>query len=172
MFLAIDRVSKFVSLAFHPAAEMATGGAFMRNVIKASAYQIRLVLTDNAAAFTQNASTRCDGMRHVFDRAGDEHGIQHRLTKPCHPCPNGQAERMNQTVKEATIKLFHCETTQALCAHVLTFVAACNSAKHANGAHPSKPSVKPGTPTPLRSNSTRTLLSRDQTSSELPRQPG
>ena len=130
MFLAIDRVSKFVYVEFHPTAEMATGGAFMHNVIKAFPYQIHTVLTDNGVAFTKNASTKWDGMRHVFDRACDEHGIEHRLTKPYHPWTNGQAERMNRTVKDATIKVFHYETTQALCAHVLTFVAAYNFAKH------------------------------------------
>ncbi len=132
MFLAIDRVSKFVYVEFHPTAEMATGGAFMRNVIKAFPYQIHTVLTDNGVAFTKNASTKWDGMRHVFDRACDEHGIEHRLTKPYHPWTNGQAERMNRTVKDATIKVFHYETTKALCAHVLTFVAAYNFAKHLN----------------------------------------
>ena len=44
---------------------------------------------------------------HVFDRVCDEHGIHHRLTKPYHPWTNGQAERMNRTVKEATVKVFH-----------------------------------------------------------------
>ncbi len=166
MFLAIDRVSKFVYVEFHPTAEMATGGAFMRNVIKAFPYQIHTVLTDNGVAFTKNASTKWDGMRHVFDRACNEHGIEHRLTNPpqlfqqcCAPpepwaaspyhawtnggaglrlrqakpvgeVSAGQAERMNRIVKDATIKVFHYETTQALCTHVLTFVAAYNFAKH------------------------------------------
>lgn len=35
MFLAINRVSKFVYVEFHPTAEMATDGAFMRHVIRA-----------------------------------------------------------------------------------------------------------------------------------------
>ncbi len=37
---------------------------------------------------------------------------------------------MSRTVKDATTKAFHYETTQALCAHVLAFVAAYNFAKH------------------------------------------
>jgi hypothetical protein len=35
---------------------------------------------------------------------------------------NGQAERMNRTVKEATIKAFHYPGLEALKAHVLAFV--------------------------------------------------
>jgi transposase InsO family protein len=44
---------------------------------------------------------------HIFDRVCNENGIEHKLTKPYHPWTNGQAERMNRAVKEATIKAFH-----------------------------------------------------------------
>ena len=93
MFLAIDRISKFVYVEFHMTAEMANSGAFMRDVIKAFPYQIHTVLTDNGVAFTKNASTKWDGMRHVFDRACDEHGIEHRLTKPYHPWTTDKIEQ-------------------------------------------------------------------------------
>ena len=43
---------------------------------------------------------------------------------------NGQAERMNCTVKEATIKSFHYPDLDSLKAHVLAFVSAYNLAKH------------------------------------------
>jgi transposase-like protein len=130
MFLAIDRVSKFAYVEFHATAEMATGAAFMRGVVKAFPYQIHKVLTDNGVAFTKNASTQYDTMRHPFDRVCLEHGVEHRLTKPYHPWTNGQAERMNRTVKEATTKLFHYTTTENLRDHVLAFVSAYNFAKH------------------------------------------
>ena len=37
-------------------------------------------------------------------RVCQEHGIDHRLTKTNHPWTNGQVERMNRTLKEATVK--------------------------------------------------------------------
>lgn len=40
----------------------------------------------------------------LFDRFCDEHDIKHRLTKIKHPWTNGQGERMNRTIKEATAK--------------------------------------------------------------------
>jgi transposase InsO family protein len=43
----------------------------------------------------------------MFDLACRRHGIEHRLTKPNHPWTNGQVERMNRTIKEATTKRFH-----------------------------------------------------------------
>ena len=34
-----------------------------------------------------------------FDMIGEEHDIEHRLTKPNHPWTNGLVERMNRTIK-------------------------------------------------------------------------
>jgi transposase InsO family protein len=67
---------------------------------------------------------------HIFDRVCDQNAIRHRLTKPYHPWTKGQAERMNRTVKDATIKAFHYPDLEALRNHVLAFVAAYNFAKH------------------------------------------
>ena len=44
----------------------------------------------------------------------DAWGIEQRISKPAHPWTNGQVERMNRTLKEATIKRFHHETTDQL----------------------------------------------------------
>src|SRR6187402_2908122 len=130
MFLAIDRVSKFAYIELHATAEMATGAAFMRRVVATFPYRIHTVLTDNGVAFTRCAASKWDRMVHPFDRVCEEHGIKHKLTKPYHPWTNGQAERMNRTVKEATVKTFHYETLESLKAHLQAFLAAYNFAKH------------------------------------------
>ena len=130
MFLAIDRVSKFAYVELHATAEMATGAAFMRGVVAAFPYRIHTVLTDNGVAFTRCAASKRDRMVHPFDRVCDEHGVKHKLTKPYHPWTNGQAERMNRTVKEATVKAFHYETLVSLEAHLRAFLSAYNFAKH------------------------------------------
>jgi transposase-like protein len=134
MVLAIDRVSKFAYVELHPAATMLIGAAFLRSVVAAFPYRIHTVLTDNGVSFAdqpryRNGPTaRIRG--HAFDRVCKEHAIEHRLTKPYHPWTNGQAERMNRTIKEATVKVFHYETRASLSAHGLAFVTAYNFAKH------------------------------------------
>src|SRR3954454_13262517 len=50
LFLAIDRVSTFAYVEPYPAANMATGAAFLRSVVVAFPYQIHTVLTDNKPA--------------------------------------------------------------------------------------------------------------------------
>jgi transposase InsO family protein len=137
LFLAIDRVSKFAHVAFFDANTKLNGAAFLRQVVAAFPYRLHTVLTDNGMAFAELPKNRGRYPEiealfggHVFDRVCDEHGITHKLTKPYHPWTNGQAERMNRTVKEATIKAFHYPDLEALKVHVLAFVTAYNFAKH------------------------------------------
>jgi transposase InsO family protein len=137
MFLAIDRVSKFVHVAFLDANTKLNGAAFLREVVEVFPYKLHTVLTDNGMAFADLPRNRGRHPEieatfggHIFDRVCDQHGIEHKLTKPYHPWTNGQAERMNRTVKDATIKAFHYPDLDALEVHVLAFVAAYNFAKH------------------------------------------
>jgi transposase-like protein len=137
MFLAIDRTSKFTHIAFLDANTKLNGAAFLRAVVAAFPYQIHTVLTDNGMAFADLPKNRGrhPAMEaifggHIFDRVCHQHGIEHRLTQPYHPWTNGQAERMNRTIKDATTKAFHYPNLEALKAHVLAFVTAYNFAKH------------------------------------------
>ena len=66
---------------------------------------------------------------HAFERACAQNDIDHRLTKPKHPWTNGQVERMNRTIKDATVKRFYYETHDQLRGHLTDFVTAYNFAK-------------------------------------------
>jgi IS30 family transposase len=135
MFLAIDRVSKFTYVEFHDSAGKMEGSAFLSNAVLVFPYKIHTVLTDNGMAFADLPKNRDGPSRrflgpHIFDRVCMKNGIEHRLTKPYHPWTNGQAERMNRTIKDATVKIFHYDDLHSLKAHVLAFVTAYNFAKH------------------------------------------
>ena len=91
-------------------------------------YKLHTLLTDNGIQFTNRRQDLLAGV-HIFDRVCAEHDIDHRLTKPNHPWTNGQVERMNRTLKEATVKRYHYETHRHLKGHLHTFLMAYNFAK-------------------------------------------
>ena len=68
-------------------------------------------------------------MTHMFDMRCQENGIEHRFTKINHPWTNGQVERMNRTIKEATVKRYHYESHDQLRQHLQLFVDAYNHAR-------------------------------------------
>jgi len=108
MFVAIDRTSKFAFVRLEKKAGKMAAAQFLRDLIAALPYRIHTILTDNGIQFTNRKQDRY-AMEHIFDRVCSEHGIEHRLTKVNHPWTNGQVERMNRTIKEATVKRYQYE---------------------------------------------------------------
>ena len=99
--MAIDRTCKLAYAELHTDKKKMTAVQFLRHVIKALPYKIHTLLTDNGAQFTHRKQDKPASM-HLFDCVCHEHDIEHRLTKINHPWTNGQVERMNRTIKEAT----------------------------------------------------------------------
>ena len=60
----------------------------------------------------------------MFDMRCREYGIEHRLTKIKHPWTDGQVDRMNRTIKEATVKRFHYDSHLQLQEHLNLFISA------------------------------------------------
>ena len=130
MYVAIDRTSKFTVCQLVDKANRKTASAFLVAVIEAVPYKIHTILTDNGIQFTYPPRYK-DGptaryITHMFDMRCRENGIEHRLTKPKHPWTNGQVERMNRTIKEATVKRFHYDDHQQLTRHLSDFINAYN----------------------------------------------
>ena len=139
LLVAIDRTSKFAFVELHEKVTRRVAGNFLRALVEAVPYKVHTVLTDNGTHFTEPAGDgwtpedikqmlarkkpfRC----HSFELACAQLDIEHRLTKPRHPWTNGQVERMNRTIKDATVKRFHYENHDQLRAHLADFVAAYN----------------------------------------------
>jgi transposase InsO family protein len=133
LFVAIDRTSKFAFARLAEKANTAAAIAFLEALVEAVPYRIEIVLTDNGIQFADLPKNRSGPTArwrgHPFDRACLLHGIEHRLTKPNHPWTNGQVERMNRTLKEATVRRYHYDTRDQLAAHLSAFLDAYNFAR-------------------------------------------
>lgn len=133
LFVAIDRTSKFAFARLLNKADTRTARAFLDELVETVPYRIHTVLTDNGIQFADLPKNRTGPTAmyrgHPFDRACQRHGIEHRLTKPNHPWTNGQVERMNRTLKEATVRRYHYDSHDQLRRHLSAFLAAYNHAK-------------------------------------------
>ena len=130
LFVAIDRTSKFAFTQLVEQATRVTASAFLVALVAAVPYKIHTVLTDNGIQF-RFAPRYADGptaryMTHMFDMRCRELGIEHRFTRINHPWTNGQVERMNRTIKEATVQRYHYDDHHQLRRHLDDFVAAYN----------------------------------------------
>ena len=130
LFVAIDRTSKFAFAQLVEKANRRTASAFLEALIEAVPYTIHTVLTDNGIQFrhppryAKGPTARY--ITHMFGIRCRENGIEHRCTKISHPWTNGQVERMNRTIKDATVKRFHYDDHQQLRRHLGDFIDAYN----------------------------------------------
>ena len=133
LFVAIDRTSKFAFAQLHKKANRKTATAFLKALIAVVPYKIHTVLTDNGIQFCDLPKNRLGPTArwttHMFDLLCRANGIEHRLTKPNHPWTNGQVERMNRTLKEATVRRYHYDSHDQLRQHLAAFLDAYNFAK-------------------------------------------
>jgi transposase InsO family protein len=130
LYVAIDRTSKFAFVQLVAKTGRTSASTFLVALIEAVPYKIHTVLTDNGIQFTF-PPRYADGataqyITHMFDLRCRENGIEHRLTKIKHPWTNGQVERMNRTIKEATVKRYHYDSRAQLTAHLHDFINAYN----------------------------------------------
>jgi transposase-like protein len=128
LYVAIDRTSKFAYAELHKSQTKMVAAEFLRNLIKAVPYKIHKVLTDNGIQFT-NHDHHKNAFTHIFLRICNENQIEHRKTKVKHPWTNGQVERMNRTLKEATVSSFHYASHDELKQHLHAYLMAYNFAK-------------------------------------------
>ena len=139
LLVAIDRTSKFAYVELHEKVTTRVAGDFLRALIRAVPYKVHTVLTDHGIHFTTPSNTASAASlikealergepvwAHAFEYACAQNDIDHRLTKPKHPWTNGQVERMNRTLKEATVQRYYYETHDQLRQHLADFVSAYN----------------------------------------------
>lgn len=131
LFVAIDRTSKFVVARLFTEATRPAACDFLELLLDMVPYQIHTLLTDNGIQFAEQPRNRNTilSRQSRFDMICEANGIEHRLTKPNHPWTNGQVERMNRTIKDATTKRYHYDDHEQLRRHLGLFLDAYNHAR-------------------------------------------
>ncbi|MGB3688609.1 MAG: IS481 family transposase [Jannaschia helgolandensis] len=131
LFVAIDRTSKFAVAQLVEKADRKTAWEFLERLLEAVPYRIHTILTDNGIQFAEQPRNRNTAYSRQmrFDMICEANGIEHRLTKPNHPWTNGQVERMNRTIKDATVKRYHYDSHDQLRGHIADFLDAYNFAR-------------------------------------------
>jgi transposase InsO family protein len=146
LFVAVDRTSKLAFAQLRERATRRVAADFLHALVEALPYKLHTVLTDNGVQCTdtlpadEDPEAAIDAIWaargeprlhrvHAFDHACERHGVEHRLTKPYHPWTNGQAERMNRTLKDATVRRYHYGGHGELRAHLALFLDAHNHAR-------------------------------------------
>lgn len=131
LFVGIDRTSKFAVTQLVDKADRETAWEFLERLLQSVPYRIHTILTDNDIQFAEQPRNRNTAYSRQmrFDMICEANGIEQQLTKPNHPWTNGQVERMNRTIKEATVKRYHYDSHDQLLTHLADFMAAYNFAR-------------------------------------------
>jgi transposase-like protein len=129
LFVAIDRTSKVAFARLFDKANTAAARAFLEQLIEAIPYNIEVVLTDNGIQFADLPKYRSGATARVPRPSlrSRLQPVRHRASP--HQWTNGQVERMNRTLKEATVQRYYDDTHGQLRRHLADFLAAYNFAK-------------------------------------------
>lgn len=76
---------------------------FLQDLIAFIPCKIEKTLTDSGVQFT-NRKEGALALEHMFDRICEQEGIVHKRTQGAYPWANGQVERINRTIKQATVQ--------------------------------------------------------------------
>ena len=129
LFVAIERLCKFATVELHEVQSAENAVGFLERLVEACPFKIHTILTDNGTQFTYAALAnhlKPKRRRHPFDQLCYQQDIRHRLTQFRHPWTNGQVEKFNDTLKNATTKTYHYENVTQLKCHLYDFVMAYN----------------------------------------------
>ena len=95
-----------------------------------------IILTDNGKQFvyypfrsSKDKNKIKSKKKSEFTQICEANGIEHRQTLVYHPWTNGQVERINRTIKDATVKKYYYDNHEKLQKHLDAFINAYNYAQ-------------------------------------------
>lgn len=116
LFVAIDRATRLMYYKVYKNKSADNAVAFLAECKEFFPFYISHILTDNGLEFTDKWA-RGKGVvsgNHKFDKECSGDDIDHRLTAPYTPATNGMVERVNGTIKNATIKVEEYQNIEEL----------------------------------------------------------
>jgi len=128
LYVAIDRATRLMLFKVYTNKTAGNAVDFLDRCKLYFPFYISHVLTDNGAEFTDkftNRKNKASG-NHEFDMACIDGHIDHRLTAPATPKTNGMVERVNGTIKDATIKVLTYKDKAELKADLNKFLVYYN----------------------------------------------
>jgi transposase InsO family protein len=135
LFVAIDRATRLMYFKVYKNKTAGNGVDFLTQCKSYFPFYISHVLTDNGAEFTDRFTSRKNkaSENHEFDGACIDEHIDHRLTAPFTPKTNGMVERVNGTIKDATIKVLTYQNEAELNADLDKFLVYYNLNRRHSG---------------------------------------
>jgi len=128
LYVAIDRATRLMFFKVYTNKTARNAVDFLKHCKTYFPFYISHILTDNGAEFTNKFTSRKNKAtgNHEFDMACIAEYIDHRLTAPATPQTNGMVERVNGTIKGATIKATTYENISELKAYLNKFLVYYN----------------------------------------------
>jgi len=138
LFVGIDRTTKYCYAKLYKDQTGLTATSFLKELIEKMPYKMNKILTDNGKQFVYTSSSydklnindaSDNKKKSSFTELCISNKIEHRQTLAYHPWTNGQVERINGTIKSATIKKYYYENHEKLQNHLNSFLNAYNYAR-------------------------------------------
>ncbi|MCF6204370.1 MAG: DDE-type integrase/transposase/recombinase [Methylococcaceae bacterium] len=128
LYVAIDRATRLMYFKVYKNKTARNAVDFLNQCKSYFPFYMSYVLTDNGAEFTDKFTSRKNKAsgNHAFDIACIDDHIDHRLTAPFTPKTNGMVERVNGTIKDATIKVLTYKNETELKADLDKFLVYYN----------------------------------------------
>jgi transposase InsO family protein len=128
LFVAIDRATRLIFYYIYENKSADNAVDFIKKCKSFFPVKITHMLTDNGLEFTDRfvAKGKKVSGNHKFDKWCAKEEIDHRLTAPRTPKTNGMVERVNGTIKNATVKSTTYSNLEEMTKHLFGFLIFYN----------------------------------------------
>ena len=132
LYVAIDRATRCVWVMLSDKKDAQASVKFIHQCVEAFPFKIHTILTDNGKEFTDAyaRNRRCPTGSHPFDKACQQLGIKHKLTRPYKPQTNGMVERLIGRIDQTVVKQYRATSIEDLFNTIIQFLICYHYSYH------------------------------------------